>query len=79
MLKFTYEEKLDDNFDAFVFACHISQEVKEFMIYLESDLKITYNSKVIKVKELRQNNKELVFFNFNLKFENSNNKQCYHP
>ena len=79
LLKSTYEIKLEDNFDAFVFACHIPQEVKEFMIYLESDLKITYNSKVIKVKELRQNNKELVFFNFNLKFENSDNQQFSNP
>ena len=64
LLKSTYEIKLDDNFDAFVFACHIPQEVKEFMIYLESDLKITYNSKVIKVQELRKNNKKSLVTKF---------------
>ena len=80
LLKSIFETKLDDDFDALVFACSISHAVNEFMVYLESDQKVLYYSEVITVKDLvNKNNKESVFFNFDLKFQNSNNKKFLLP
>ena len=72
LLHSIHEKTLNDEFNAFVFLCKISSEVKRFRIFLESNHKILYKSKIINIyDDLVKKNNEFIFFNLNL-FENQN-------
>ena len=77
-LKPIYEAKLDDEFVALAFSCRISVKVKEFMISLESNIKIKYYSKVIDPLDFLKN-RQFLYFNFYLKFDNSNHYELRNP
>ena len=72
LLKPIFQTNLNDVFDALVFYCSFSFEVQEFLISLESNHGINYNSKVFNILDFPNKNKQFVFFNFNLKFEDVN-------
>ena len=67
LLHSIHEKTLNDEFNAFVFLCKISSEVKRFRIFLESNHKILYKSKIINIyDDLVKKNNEFIFFNLNL-------------
>ena len=71
LLKAIFNTELDYDFDALVYNFSISHPVKEFRIYFEINSQILYYSEDFQVEDLINNkNKELVFFNFDLKFQN---------
>ena len=75
LLEQVYEMELDEIYNAKIFECVISMEVKEFMIYLESNHGIIYTSKIINSeKDLKIDNENLRYFNFNLMFYSNRNE-----
>ena len=80
LLKAIFNTELDYDFDALVYNFSISHPVKEFRIYFEINSQILYYSEDFEVEDLINNkNKELVFFNFDLKFQNSKIKEFILP